>query len=39
VVPISWNRTSFSEIGNGAPLQNIQPFGGKLPANILISPT
>src|SRR3954465_12238031 len=36
---MSWNRTSFSEIASGAPLQNIHPLGGKFPANIRISPT
>src|SRR5262249_12803462 len=39
VVPISWNSVSFSEIGIRAPLQNAQPAGAKLPANIRISPT
>jgi len=36
---INWNSTSFSEIGSVWPLQIAQPDGGKLPANILISPT
>src|ERR1044071_3926503 len=36
---MSWKSTSFSEMGSGAPSQNIQPLGAKLPANILISPT
>ena len=31
--------TSFSEIGSGAPSQNIHPLGAKFPANIRISPT
>src|SRR3954451_18003076 len=39
VVPISWNRVSFSEIGSNCPSQNIQPAGAKLPPNIRISPT
>src|SRR5829696_409737 len=36
---MSWKSTSFSAMGSGCPSQNIQPLGGKLPANILISPT
>src|SRR5215204_383522 len=36
---MSWKSTSFSEMGSGCPSQNCQPLGGKLPANILISPT
>jgi hypothetical protein len=36
---MSWNNTSFSEIGRGCPSQNLHPAGGKLPANIRISPT
>jgi hypothetical protein len=36
---MSWNKVSFSEMGNSWPSQNCQPTGGKLPANILISPT
>src|SRR5919201_2184601 len=39
VVPISTKRVSFSAIDIVDPSQNAQPFGGKFPPNIRISPT